>query len=133
MGDLIESAGPPVNADIPQSPRCDVFFFSEKGKLHSILIYGSGGYRFAVKDLDAESKIFFSVLAVHYVFDLIYTIPSCLLQVLDTYLYFNGLIHEHRWTTSAISRLRRKQQPTVKRGRKQRLRLGDSLTSLTCI
>ena len=53
MGDLIESAGPePVNADIPQSPRCDVFFFSEKGKLHSILIYGSGGYRFAVKDLD---------------------------------------------------------------------------------
>ena len=36
--------------------------------------------------LDAESKIFFSVLAVHYVFDLIYTIPSCLLQVLDTYL-----------------------------------------------
>lgn len=27
MGDLIESAGPePVKADIPQSPRCDVFF-----------------------------------------------------------------------------------------------------------
>jgi hypothetical protein len=27
VGDLIESAGPePVKADIPQSPRCDVFF-----------------------------------------------------------------------------------------------------------
>jgi hypothetical protein len=48
VGDLIESAGPePVKADIPQSPRIDVFL-SENGNLHSILIYGSGGYKFAV-------------------------------------------------------------------------------------
>ena len=86
MGDLIESAGPePAKADIPQSPRCDVFF-SENGNLHSILIYGSGGYKFAVKNVDTESKIFFSLLAVHYIFDLIYPTPYGLLQVLDTYL-----------------------------------------------
>lgn len=86
MGDIIESAGPePVKADIPQSPRCDVFF-SENGKLHSILIYGSGGYKFAVKNVDKESKIFFSLLAVHYFFYLIYPIPYGLLQVLDSYL-----------------------------------------------
>jgi hypothetical protein len=36
--------------------------------------------------VDKESKIFFSILAVHYVFDLIYPIPYGLLQVLDTYL-----------------------------------------------